>query len=210
MPRTPRRAARRAIWIERMPRWSVGGILVGRSEGELVEIRFANEDRSRLTQCGNRGGVGISHVVLPHTRCGCGCRAADVKQILDGDRHAVQGTAILASGDLAIRLPCLCARLVLKDGDEGVERSIALGDALQAPLEDHFGRGIARLQRARELRNRVRLSGHHRDSRLGIRDSKIGSPVASAFHSAVLSADVAFASPSSSGFNSGNPRRSAS
>ena len=56
--------------------------------------------------------VRIRHVAFTHTRGGCGRRTANVEQILDRDRNAVQRSAVLSVGDLPVGLSCLtvCGR----------------------------------------------------------------------------------------------------
>ena len=149
-------------------------------------------------------GVAVRDVAVAHARGGGRRRAVDVEDVLQRDRNAVQRPAIAARRQLPVRRARLCERLVGEHGDERVDRRIAIGDLLQAAFGDGFRGDLARPERARQLGNRPRLSGHPGSG------ARRRSPVASPFQSAMRSDDVARASVSSSGFRAGEPRRSAS
>jgi hypothetical protein len=72
----------------------------------------------------------------------------------------VQSAAVAAGGYLAVGLARLCPGVGFEDRDEGVDRGIALGDPVQASIEGGLRSRLARLERARQLRNRLHVSGH--------------------------------------------------
>ena len=74
----------------------------GGAEGELVQVRLADDHRARLAQLADDGGVFVRHVVghdLGAGRCPDALRRAEV---LDADRHAVQRPAIVPRRDLIV------------------------------------------------------------------------------------------------------------
>jgi len=50
----------------RIARGTERRVLVGRAERELVEVRLADEDRSRVTQSRDGGRVAVRHVAGAH------------------------------------------------------------------------------------------------------------------------------------------------
>jgi hypothetical protein len=78
-----RRSAGRSIRIQRMPYGTVRGIFVGRAEGELMEIRLAEDHRSGFPQARHHRRVGRGDVLLPHLRCSGRAHAFDVDEILE-------------------------------------------------------------------------------------------------------------------------------
>ena len=152
--RTAARAARRPRGIVRVAHRTEGGVFARRAVRELVEVRLADDDRARLPQTGDRHRVGGRDVSLAHARRRRRRKAFDVDQILDGDRDAVQRTAVPSGGELTIGVLCLAPRLVRHHGNKGIQVP-PLVDALEAVGNDP-GRGdFAGAKPAAEL-----LNGH--------------------------------------------------
>ena len=80
------RAAGRSRKVVRVAGRSEGGILVGRAERKLVQVGFADEDRTGLTQMGDGRRIALGDVAVAHPRGSGRGHSADVDQILDGDR----------------------------------------------------------------------------------------------------------------------------
>ena len=78
-------------------------VFVGRPERELVQVGLADEDRAGLPQMRDR----LAHPVPRRdprargTRRSSG-RPANVEEVLDGDRHAVEWAAVAAGGELGV------------------------------------------------------------------------------------------------------------
>src|SRR5262249_35047176 len=136
-------------------------------------------------------GIALGHVALPDLRGGGRRRAFHVEQILDGDRHAVERTAVVSGGELAIERPRLSPRLVGHHEDEGVEARLLGLDQTERVLRRLLAGDLARAQAAREILDRA-----HR--------------FAWVLKSAARRAFVARASASRTVFSSGIPRVSAS
>ena len=87
-----------------------GGFLVGRAERELVEIGLPDQHGPGFPQGHDHRRVVAGDVPLAHAGRGGGRRPGDIDQVLDGDRDAVQRTAIASGRELAIGLarllPC--------------------------------------------------------------------------------------------------------
>ena len=112
-----------------------------------MEIRLADDDGARLSQHGHGRGVAIGDVRLTHARRGRGDRSAHIEQVLQRNRNAVQRAAVPSCGDLTIRIVGLLACVIVEHRNEGVERRVALRDALQAPVDDRLGGRLPRFQR---------------------------------------------------------------
>ena len=88
-------------------------VLVRRAEGELVQVGLADEHRAGLPQVARSTGAScVGDVALAHARRRRRRRARDVEEVLDRDRHAVQRSAVVAGGELAVGLARLRARFV--------------------------------------------------------------------------------------------------
>jgi hypothetical protein len=111
----------------------------------------------------------------------------------------VQRPEIVAGRELTVGVARLLPRGVRHDQDEGVQSRVVRFDPLKTLLGDLRGRDFARAEPTAEF-----LDGH-RDSCPGL-----ASDDALTLKSAARTVATVFASASSSGFNSGNPRRSAS
>ena len=134
--RSAARAAGRARRIVRIARRTERRVLVRRAERELVQVGLADEHRAGLPQMGDGRRVALGDVALAHARRRGGRRAADVEQILDRDRHAVQRSAVVAGGELAVGVARLLPRLVGHDQDEGVQPRVVRLDPPQALVGD--------------------------------------------------------------------------
>ncbi len=123
----------------RIARGAERGILVGRSERELVQVRLSDEHRARVPQTRNDRGIAIRDVEFSYARRrGCGA-PFHIEQILDGDGHAVKGASIAPRGQLGVGLSRLATRLVGHDVDERIEPLVVGVNPAQARL-GHFRR----------------------------------------------------------------------
>ena len=97
-------------------------------------------------------GASAAAVCPSRTRDAARCRhARNVDQVLDGDRHAVQWSAIAPLCQLAIRRRRIAARILGHHANECVEPWLKLVDAPQAGVGD-FERGcLTRPKRATEF-----------------------------------------------------------
>ena len=138
--RSAARPSRRPRRIDRIANGTERGVLARRAERELVEIGLANQHGARMPQLRDDRRIRGCDVPLAYPRRRRRRDARDVDQILDGDRHAVQRTAIAAGGELAIRDLRIAARLLRHHGNERVEPRLQLRDAAEA-LFGEFARG---------------------------------------------------------------------
>ncbi len=145
------------VGIVRVARRPERRVLVGRPERELVQVGLADEHRAGLAQVGDRRRIAFGDVAVAHARRRGRRHAADVEQVLDRDRHAVQRTAVVAGGQLLIGLARLPQRLVGHHEDERVQPRVVGLDAAQASFGDAHRGELPRPQAAAEL-----LDGHHR------------------------------------------------
>ena len=126
-----------------------GGILVRRAERELVQVGLADEDGSRVAEPGDDGAVVGGDVSLAHARGGRRRHAAQVDDVLQRERHAVERPAVVPARELRVSLPRLRQRLIRQNGDESVDRRVSLGDPIEALCRGGFGRNfLARRARA--------------------------------------------------------------
>src|SRR5439155_26295984 len=84
---------------------------------------------------------------------GLGLDAADVAEIFDGNRHAVQRTVPAAGGQLPVRDASLLPSRVGQHSRVGVEHWLGLLDARQARLDQLLRADRALLQAAAGLRD---------------------------------------------------------
>jgi hypothetical protein len=136
-----------------MPRGTERRLLVRRPESKLVEIGLADDDRAGAPERGDGRRVVLGNMMLADARGRTGGRSANVEQVLDRYRDAVQRSGRPAGLDVAVGFACLLARLVCENGDEGVQQRVAFRDPREASLDDGFRRGLPGLQRTRQLRN---------------------------------------------------------
>src|SRR5262249_7746049 len=131
-------------------------------------------------------------VPVPDAGGGGRRRSADVEDVFDRVRHAVQQAAIVSCREITVGLRGLAPCLVRGDEDERVQLLVPGGDLPETLLEHLDRADLAGAQRSREFLN----CGHH---------DRALPP-----NPAARSARVACASDSRIALSSGWPRRSAS
>src|SRR4029453_18098283 len=141
---------------------TVRRILVGGAERELMEVRFADEDRARLPQATHHRGIAPGDVTVSYARCRGRWRVAKIDDVLERNRDAMKRAAIPARSDLLIGFFRLRYRVVVQHADERVERSILLRYPLEASLGHRLGCQSFRRDQAANIGQGARLSGHVR------------------------------------------------
>ncbi len=152
--RAAARSAGRPRGVERMARRTERRFLVGRAEGEFVQVGLADQHGPGRSETGNHGGVSIGAVAFTHARGGGRRQAADVDQVLHRDRDPVQRSAIDAGRQLVVGAVGLRARLLGHDRDERIQPPVHQLDPLQAVLGDRAGGHFAPAKQPPELLNR--------------------------------------------------------
>ena len=131
------------LWIVRIAHRSKRRFVARRAEREFVEVGLADDDRAGLAQTGHDWRVGSGDVPGSHSRRGCRRTAFDVDQILDGNRPAVQRTARSTLAQLLVEQLAPAPSPRLEDRDEGIERRVQLGDALERVGDTVSRRGLS-------------------------------------------------------------------
>ena len=124
------------------------------------------------------GRVVLGDVTLAHARRGRRRRAADVENVLDRDRYAVQWSAIPSGRQLAVRLARLTPRLVCGDENERVQPRVVGLNPPQAFIHCLDRAHLARAKPPAELldcQRRWALDRRRstRDCRLSTRDCRL-------------------------------------
>ena len=92
---------------------TVGGILVGGAQCELMEVCLADEDRSRFPKSADDRRVASRDVSITHSGCcRCGC-VAKIDQVLEGNRNAMQRSAVVSGRNLPVGLLVLTLVVVM-------------------------------------------------------------------------------------------------
>ena len=115
-------------------------VVIGHAARPFVQIRLADQHRAGLAQSRCRRRVEIGHEVLQDRGAGGGGDAGRAVQVLQADRHAVQGAAPVPCLDLGLRLARLLAGKIGGDGDEGVEARLEALDAGERRLGEFHRR----------------------------------------------------------------------
>ena len=111
----------------------------GVAHGEFMHVGFAENDGSGAFQsCGDEG-VFVGDAVVKDLASGRGACAGGVDVVLEDDGQAMQGAAELAGFGFGVELLCLGKRVIMHDGDEGVEFGIVDLDALEIGLGESDG-----------------------------------------------------------------------
>ena len=87
-------------------------MLIRRPERELVQIRLADDDHAGVAQVTDDGCVGARDVAFTYARSRGGRNPLDIDQVLDGDRNAMQDTAVAPLRELTVALGGVAPRLV--------------------------------------------------------------------------------------------------
>ena len=119
--------------------WIAGGavrrVLAGRPERELMKIALADEDGARSPQASKCWRIGRGAMASPDPGCGGGRQTAEVDQVLDGDRHAVQHSQVLASSECSVGLSCSVSSVVGQHRDKRVDLGVAPADGIETSLD---------------------------------------------------------------------------
>ena len=126
--------ARRVVRVARLAR---------REDGELRRHRLADDDRARLAQAVHHRRVLARPAPLVEDRAVLGRQVARVDDVLQADRHAVQGAERAAGAAIAVGGLRLVHDIGRVEMLEGLHLGLALGDAREARLGD-----LHRLHRA--------------------------------------------------------------
>src|SRR5690606_6514282 len=150
--RTAGRAAGGPVHVERVADGPERGVFAGRAEGELVQVGLAEKDGAGRAQPFDDARVVGGDVSVTDPRGGGRRHAADVDQVLERNRYAMQRATGVALPDLGVSLPGLVERLLLERGDVGVDRRVAFGDAVETTPGGFFRGDLSRRQGAGEIR----------------------------------------------------------
>ena len=153
--RRTRRAGRRsARSFRRIPR------AVGPSAEPLISGRqfsgrqLREHHRAGFTQQTHDRRFGVDHLAPERARSPLRREARDRDDVLAAPRHAVQRSAILAGGDLAVGLLRLTHRQFVGVGDDEIERGVEAAEAIEIHAGQLDRRHLARLEQLREVRER--------------------------------------------------------
>lgn len=111
-------------------------LLARRAQRELVEIRFADDDRAGFAKSRDHRRIARGDVLASNVRRGGRGLAGDVDQVLDRDRNAVHRAAVYAAPLFVVRglRGSTCAGFV--DEDEGVGAAAMFGDRGEAGFNE--------------------------------------------------------------------------
>ena len=152
------RSARRAagIALER-PRIAHRSVIARRrraAKRELVQIRFADDDRAGGCEAARHLRVFGGHAIVEHGARGRRAHTGRVDVVLEGDRNAVQRTAHAAGAPVGVERSGLRQRRFTRDRDERVDLWVVNVDAREARVHEIDGRHGARLQPRRRFGQR--------------------------------------------------------
>ena len=149
------------------------------SEGELVQIHLAHDDRAALLQAHHDVGIFGGHAIFEHRTCGGGARAGGVNVVFQANWNSMQRTAKLSGLLLGVEHRGLRERLLAHDGDVAVHLRVVDVDPVEQGL-DELGRSHrARMNHLGDFgetqggepvtlrRNGGRIGHRRSDSRLG-------------------------------------------
>src|SRR5579875_714993 len=117
----------------------VVGIFGGDAVGQLMKIQFADDDGSGGFQHFYYGGAAGGGRILIYARAARGADAAQIDQVFEGDRDAVQGAAGGAGGEFAIGVGGTVERVLGENFDERVERAVLAADAVEGGAREFSG-----------------------------------------------------------------------
>ena len=107
------------------------GVVAGDAIGPLVQAGFPDHHRTRLVELFDDGRVEVGHEIGHEFRADRRRDAFRIEEVFGGVRDAVQRTAVLAGGDLGLRVPGLPQSVLFGDGNERVQRGLTLLDRSQ-------------------------------------------------------------------------------
>ena len=145
------RAVPRTPWVLDVP---VVGVVAERAHGQLRHVELAQRHGTRPDQTADRGALGLGEEVVGRLRPAGGRQAADVTEVLEGERHPVERAA-----------PAPGARVGL-EGAGGRQRALGIqrDEGAQPPVEsrDAIEAGARRLHRGEAPRADVGGDGGER------------------------------------------------
>jgi hypothetical protein len=114
---------------------------VGRSdaEGELMEVRFPDDDRARPSKSFDREGISGRHVVAKEPRSVGGSQCCRVDVVLDHHRDAVQQTTRAPLGRCPVDSFRSRHGAFLVDRDHGVDVAVPKRHRIQAAFKALYG-----------------------------------------------------------------------
>ena len=134
-----RAAAGASRGTSRVPRILRRAVLrVDAAVGELRHVGLAHDDRARLLEPRDDGGVLLRNTLGHQAGRGGGADPPGVVEVFQRDRDAVKRAQRAVGGQAPVRLARGVEGLVAKHRDEGVERGVGFVDA--------FERGLGQLQ----------------------------------------------------------------
>src|SRR5215813_14406434 len=88
---------------------------------EFIEICFSYDDRSGCAQALYQGRIRLRHPLRQNLRSPGGKHSGHLKHVFDTYGNTVQGPTVVPTGYFLICFLCFHERLVVKNGDEGIE-----------------------------------------------------------------------------------------
>ena len=143
------REVSQGLWAS--PSW---GFSLEAPRGELVQLKLAHQDGAGVLETLGHSGVVVGHEVGEYLGTDAGADATGVVEVLESDGYAVQRTDVVSGPDGVLRGAGLGAGLVGHYGDEGVERTVGLVDALEVRLAQLDGGQLAGGDHLRRFRDR--------------------------------------------------------
>ena len=128
-------------------------IRVQRPVRELRRVRLPEDDRSGRPESRDDARVLLGHEVRQHLGSAGGPLASRPAEVLHGHRHAVEGTASLARGELPLGDARLGEDPLGVERDEGVQRGLEALAATQERLAELDGRERSSREAEAELRD---------------------------------------------------------
>ena len=113
------------------------------THGELMQVRFSNQDGSGLTELRDHKGVLFRHTIVEQHASDGGPGASRVDVVLNGQRYAMQRPAESSPRGFSIKSRGLPQRVFPHDRDERIELWIVISNARQQRLHQRNGRRLS-------------------------------------------------------------------
>src|SRR5690606_38707950 len=123
----------------------------GSAVREFVRLQLAEQDGARLVQLARTGSVFARDAIDADAGAARGQYAFRIVDVLQAERDAVQGAAVVAAHDLALGAPGLAAGEIGGDRDECVELRLESLDAREIGIGELERGQLARSDEARRL-----------------------------------------------------------
>ena len=117
----PAGAAGDVVQVPRVMHGAVKGIVGCCAGGELLQVLLAQDYRAGLLASPDHLGVLVRHIIGQDTSAQSGQNPCGGEIVLDPDGDALQRAQVFAPCYGRLLFPRLAARLVVQDGDEGVQ-----------------------------------------------------------------------------------------